>query len=315
MLRQSKSGTHEKLSEQGSAKLGTGIMAHMNPPDSKIFNPWNTTNKTITQDTVERILRAHGWRGTLTNPAIFQQACVHKSYVSRPELWAEQAASTNEPMEIAPRPADCMDLKDADNEELEFVGDSILGNIVALYVFDRYPGEGEGFMTKLKTRIVNNKTLGELARKMGFSPWLVISRHVEEVCNGRNNLRMLGSMLEAWIGALYFHEGKGGRGFEACQKWLIKIIEKYIDFSGLITEDNNFKDQLLRFYQGRWHQPPRYKEVEVVGPPHDRIFTMGVLDIEGAIVATYTARNKKVAEQEASRLALEVLEKREAEEA
>jgi ribonuclease-3 len=290
-------------------------MATMNPPDSKIFNPWNPTNKVITQDTIERILRAHGWRGTLTNPAIFQQACVHKSYVSRPELWAEQAASTNEPMEIAPKPDDCLDLKEADNEELEFVGDSILGNIVALYVFDRYPGEGEGFMTKLKTRIVNNKTLGELARKMGFSPWMIISRHVEEVCNGRNNLRMLGSMLEAWIGALYFHEGKSGRGFEACQKWLIRIIEKYIDFSGLITEDNNFKDQLLRFYQGRWHQPPRYKEVDVVGPPHDRIFTMGVLDIEGNIVATYTARNKKVAEQEASRLALEVLEKRDSEEA
>jgi ribonuclease-3 len=289
-------------------------MASLSQADSKIFNPWNPTNKVIVQDTIERILRAHGWRGTLTNPAIFQQACVHKSYVSRPELWAEQAASTNEPMEIAPKPDDCLDLKDADNEELEFVGDSILGNIVALYVFDRYPGEGEGFMTKLKTRIVNNKTLGELARKMGFSPWMIISRHVEEVCNGRNNLRMLGSMLEAWIGAMYFHEGKGGRGFEACQKWLIKIIEKYIDFSGLITEDNNFKDQLLRFYQGRWHQPPRYKEVEVVGPPHDRIFTMGVLDIEGSIVATYTARNKKVAEQEASRLALEVLEKRESEE-
>jgi ribonuclease-3 len=162
-------------------------------------------------------------------------------------------------------------------------------------------------MTKLKTRIVNNKTLGELARKMGLGQWMVISRHVEEVCHGRNNLRMLGSMLEAWIGALYFHEGQGGKGFEACEKWLINIIDKYIDFTELINEDNNFKDQLLRFYQSKWHQPPRYKEVEVVGPPHDRIFTMGVLAIDGSIVATYTARNKKVAEQEASRLALEVL--------
>jgi ribonuclease III len=286
-------------------------MATLQPADSKIFNPWNSTNKDITQDTIERILRAHGWRGRLSNPAIFQQACVHKSYVSRPELWAEQAAASNEPMEIAPRPEDCMDLKQADNEELEFVGDSILGNIVALYVFDRYPGQGEGFMTKLKTRIVNNKTLGELARKMGLAPWMIISRHVEEVCNGRNNLRMLGSMLEAWMGALYFHEGQGGRGFEACQRWFIRIIEKYIDFAGLIVEDNNYKDQLLRFYQSRWHQPPKYKEVEVVGPPHDRIFTMGVLDIQGGIVATYTARNKKVAEQEASRLALERLEKKE----
>jgi ribonuclease-3 len=255
----------------------------------KVFNPWNTTNKDITQDTIERILRAYGWRGQLTKPEIFKQACVHKSYVNRPEEWAEQAATTN--------------------EEMEFVGDSILGNIVALYVYDRYPGEGEGFMTKLKTRIVNNKTLGEMARKMGFSQWMIISRHVEEVCNGRNNLRMLGSMLEAWMGALYFHEGKGGHGFDCCQRWFIKIMEKHIDFAQLITDDNNFKDQLLRFYQSRWHQPPKYKEVEVVGPPHDRTFTMGVLDINGGIVATYTARNKKLAEQEASRLALERLEK------
>jgi dsRNA-specific ribonuclease len=275
----------------------------------KVFNPWNTTNKDITQDTIERILRAYGWRGELKKPEIFKQACVHKSYVNRPEEWAEQAATTNEVMEIAPRPEGCMDLKAADNEEMEFVGDSILGNIVALYVYDRYPGEGEGFMTKLKTRIVNNKTLGEMARKMGFSQWMIISRHVEEVCNGRNNLRMLGSMLEAWMGALYFHEGKGGHGFETCQRWFIKIMEKHIDFSQLITDDNNFKDQLLRFYQSRWHQPPKYKEVEVIGPPHDRTFTMGVVGVNGDIVATYTARNKKVAEQEASRLALERLEK------
>lgn len=275
----------------------------------KVFNPWNITNKDITQDTIERILRAYGWRGELKNPEIFKQACVHKSYVNRPEEWAEQAAATNEVMEMAPRPDGCMELKEADNEEMEFVGDSILGNIVALYVYDRYPGEGEGFMTKLKTRIVNNKTLGEMARKMGFSQWMIISRHVEEVCNGRNNLRMLGSMLEAWMGALYFYEGKGGHGFEVCQRWFIKIMEKHIDFSQLITDDNNFKDQLLRLYQSRWHQPPKYKEVDVIGPPHDRTFTMGVLDINGGIVATYTARNKKVAEQEASRLALERLEK------
>jgi dsRNA-specific ribonuclease len=280
--------------------------------DVKLFNPWNSTNKEITQDAIERILRAYGWRGKLVSPALFKQACVHKSYVSRPDLWAEQAAANNEPMEMVPKPDNCMDLKEADNEELEFVGDSILGNIVALYVYDRYPGEGEGFMTKLKTRIVNNKTLGELARKMGFSQWMIISRHVEEVCNGRNNLRMLGSMLEAWMGALYFYEGKGGKGFAACQQWFIRLMEKHIDFAQLITDDNNFKDQLLRFYQSRWHQPPRYKEVEVVGPPHDRTFTMGVLDIQGNIVATYTARNKKVAEQEASRLALEVLEKADA---
>jgi ribonuclease III len=273
--------------------------------DSKIFNPWNANNKDITQDAVVRILRAYGWKGKLTNFEIFQKACIHKSYVNRPEEWAEQSTQV---MEIAPRPEGVLDLKKEDNEELEFGGDSILDSIVALYLLESFPGEGEGFMTKLKTRIVNNKTLGELAKKMGFGQWLIISRHVEEVCNGRNNLRMLGSMLEAWIGALYYHEGKGGRGYEQAQKWFITIMEKYIDFDSLIREDNNFKDQLLRWYQERYHQPPKYKEVDVIGPPHDRTFTMGVLDINGNVVATYTARNKKVAEQEASRLALEILE-------
>ena len=276
--------------------------------ESKVFNPWNANNKDITQDAIVRILRAYGWRGSLKDSAIFQKACIHKSYVNRPSLWAEQAINTKDVMEIAPKPDDVLDLKEEDNEELEFGGDSILDSIVALYLLESFPGEGEGFMTKLKTRIVNNKTLGELAKKIGFGQWLIISRHVEEVCNGRNNLRMLGSMLEAWIGALYYHEGKGGRGFEQAQKWFITIMEKYVDFDKLIREDNNYKDQLLRWYQERFHQPPKYKEVDVIGPPHDRTFTMGVLDINGQVIATYTARNKKVAEQEASRLALEVLE-------
>jgi ribonuclease-3 len=281
----------------------------------RTFNPWNPVNKVITQDTIERILRAHGWRGTLHKPELFQKACVHMSYVSRPEVWAEQARVSNEVVEITPKPDNCIDLMENDNEELEFVGDSIIGNIVALYVFERYPGEGEGFMTKMKTRIVNNKTLGEIARKMGLSEWIIMNHHVEDVCNGRKNLRILGSTLEAWTGALYFHEGQGGRGFDACQRWFIRIMEKYIDFSGIIVDDNNFKDQLLRFYQSRWHQPPRYKEVKVEGPIHDRYFTMGVLDINGNVLSTYTARNKRVAEQEASRLALEKLESQEARDA
>ena len=84
-------------------------------------------------------------------------------------------------------------------------------------------------------------------------------------------------------------------------------MEKYVDFDLLIREDNNYKDQLLRWYQSEYHQPPRYKEVRVEGPPHDRTFTMGVLDIHGNLVAEATARNKPEAEQAASRIALEIL--------
>jgi dsRNA-specific ribonuclease len=85
-------------------------------------------------------------------------------------------------------------------------------------------------------------------------------------------------------------------------------LEEHIDFVQIIIEDTNYKDQLLRKFQTLYHIPPRYKEIEVVGPPHDRMFTMGVLDPMDRVVAVSTARNKKVAEQEASRLALEILE-------
>ena len=91
-------------------------------------------------------------------------------------------------------------------------------------------------------------------------------------------------------------------------KHIFRVIEKHIDFVQIIIEDTNYKDQLLRKFQAMYHMPPRYKEITVVGPPHDRIFTMGVLDPSDRIIATATARNKKVAEQEASRSALEKLE-------
>jgi ribonuclease-3 len=279
----------------------------------KIFNPWNARNKKIKTEQVQKIIRELGLPSfRVQNVTLFQNASVHKSYVDRPDLWAEQSES-GEPMVMAERPPNCLPLQEADNEELEFIGDSLLGCVVALYLRERYAGQGEGFFTRLRTRIVNNKMLGQLAMKIGLSPWLVISRHVEDVCDGRHNLRILGSMLEAWIGALYIHErgpndSGNGKGFVAVQTFLINLLEKHVDFSDLIADDTNFKDQLLRWFQAEHHQPPRYKEVDVQGPPHDRIFTMGVLDLSGNVIATSTARNKKVAEQEASRLALQKLQ-------
>jgi len=95
-----------------------------------------------------------------------------------------------------------------------------------------------------------------------------------------------------------------GVAFMRVKTWLINLFESQVDFVALISEDNNFKDQLLKYYQSAYHTPPKYKEVAVDGPLHDRTFTMGVLSPTGTVIATATARNKKVAEQEASRKAL-----------
>lgn len=272
---------------------------------AKICNPWNPKNKIIPVAEILRVLKEYGVQVKFRDLSLFKQACVHTSYVDKSEIWVKQ----EEPMIVADRPPNCLPLQEADNEELEYAGDGILSGVVATYLKERFSGQGEGFMTNLRTEIVNNDRLGELTKAIGLHPWLVISRHVEEVCDGRQNLRLLGSMFEAWLGALYYSAGKGGRGFEAVQTFVVNVMERHIYFMELITKNTNYKDQLLRWFQAEYHQPPRYKVVHEEGPSHDRIFTMGVLSPEGTVIATATARNKKEAEQQASRLALEALEK------
>jgi ribonuclease-3 len=283
-------------------------MDHKTADDAKVYNPWNLANRLIPDDEILRILRQFGVKDKPRNWDLFRQACVHSSYVDRPE-GPSLAKDSAEPLVIAERPAGCMPLCSVDNETIEFVGDSLLGCVIALYLNERYPEEDEGFLTRLRTRLVNNKQLGELATKIGFGSWLVLSRHVEDVCNGRRNLRILGSMLEAWVGALYLdlRDVNEGAAFLRVKQWLVALFESQVDFAALIADDNNFKDQLLKYYQATYHTPPKYKEVKVEGPLHDRTFTMGVLSPDGRVVATSTARNKKVAEQEASRKALIVL--------
>ena len=272
--------------------------------DLKLYNPWNPINKDIPDSEIQRILSTYGIKDVPRKIELFRQAFVHRSYVDRPE--GPSVQNTGERVIVIPRPDEVMPLKTADNEELEHHGDGILQAITAEYLCLRYPGEGEGFWTSLRSNLVNNKMLGHLAEKIGLGKWLIVSRHVEDICNGRRNLRILGSMLEAWIGALYRDLSTEDRGaaFSRAFDWIVCLYETHVDFAQLISQNTNYKDQLLKHYQATYHQPPRYKEVAVEGPLHNRIFTMGVLSTDGAVVETATARNKKVAEQEASRKAL-----------
>jgi ribonuclease-3 len=275
----------------------------------RIYNPWNDVNRVIPDHIIMTILKKYGFIDKVNNLDLFRQACVHQSYVDRLENRMTESGSKDESVIVAPRPDGVLPLCKVDNETIEFIGDSLLGSTIALYLFDRYPDEDEGFLTKMKIRLVNNKSLGELATKMGFKKWLIISRHVEQVCNGRNNVRILGSMLEAWIGAIYLDCMKTNplTAFSKVQNWLINLFETEIDFTQIIYENNNFKDQLLQYYQANFHTPPKYKEISAIGPIHDRVYTMGVLDIEGNVIAQSSSKHKKMAEQEASKLALAIL--------
>ena len=270
------------------------------------LNPFNLNNKLITEEEVYEILREYEIEEKITNIELYQRAFVHKSYIKK---------ENKEDVELEERPEDCLDLQEKSNERLEYLGDAILSATVASYLYERFPNEEEGFMTRIRTKLVNGEMLGSLAGKMNLNKHLVISRHVEEKCNGRNSVKILEDIFESFIGALYLDfnetdvehprlEFYSGLGFQICQVFIINIIEKFVDFSDLILNDYNYKDQLMRYFQQKFKHTPKYKEIQVEGPPNNRSFTMCVMKNDNSVIAYGKEKSKKKAEQLASKNAL-----------
>ena len=171
-------------------------------------------------------------------------------------------------------------------------------------------------MTKLKTRLVKTSALAEFARSLDLGRFLVISRHVEEKCEGRTSDRMLEDLFEAFIGAVYLDfsempsaeaEAHGflyGPGYAVCETFLMNMLEQQVDFEDLVMNDENYKDILLRHFQQVYSTTPKYVEMTTDGPAHQKMFTMGVVNPQGAVLGKGVEKSKKKAEQLASRRAL-----------
>lgn len=235
-----------------------------------VFNPYNQNNHEITDEEVEEILRTYGVRGKIHNIHLYRRAFVHKSYVKRPQI-----ENTENNIKIAEQPDNCMKLKTKSNERLEFLGDGVLECITKYYLYRRYPKENEGFMTEKKIAIVKNEAIGKIAYEMGLHKWYIISKHAEEK-KIRTNLKKLGCLFEAFIGALFLdfnhmslkdEEGwfdqlfKTGPGFQMAQVFIENVFEKHIDWVALINRDDNYKNILQVKVQKEFKITPTYLEI------------------------------------------------------
>jgi len=203
-----------------------------------------------------------------------------------------------------------------DNERLEFLGDRVISVILAHYLFQRYYNESEGFITKLKTKIENRDMLAKLARKINLHNFLLISQQVENT-NGRDFPKLLEDVFESFIGAVFLDQG-----FEFTNTFLRSIFNNtyfhYIDYAELLYLDNNYKDQLLKYYHTKSFNHPIYRIISCEGNINNRIFTVGLIDqdfintysnLESTQMNQYFAigigKTKKKAEQNCSKEALE----------
>lgn len=178
------------------------------------------------------------------------------------------------------------------NERLEYLGDAILGAIIADYLFRKYPSKDEGFMTKMRSKVVNRRIMNDVADQMGLRFFLTHcgAQHISRT--------MLGNALEAFIGAVYLDVG-----YTQTKRFVIRrILQQYIDVHVLEKINYNFKSQLLEHSQ-KQQLSVEYTLIDRFKQNNRERFKVGVL-VDQKQLAQAEDFSKKSAEQEASKRAL-----------
>lgn len=245
-----------------------------------IFKKWK---KTIAKNHIQQSLTKEKFKelesliGTsIKNRTYYVQALVHRSFLEENE--------------------DNM----FSNERLEYLGDSVLNLIVGEYLFSKFTEEEEGFLTKVRAKMVNRNALNIAAENIQLADFLLLSSNVSQNVIS-NSKSILSDAFEALIGAIYLDSG-----LEACRKFIIRVVADPILEEGEHLIDENYKSQLLEFAQANKLRTPVYEIIEEEGPHHARVFTVEVL-IGDVKYGVGKGMSKKSAEQNAARLALKKL--------
>jgi dsRNA-specific ribonuclease len=235
-----------------------------------VFDPYNSVNRLISQTEIERILTVYGISAPIYNYQLYKRAFVHRSYTKHPSFENE---SNN--IVISPKPDNCVPLFTKSNERLEFIGDGVLECVTKYYLYKRFPKEQEGFMTEKKIALVKNESIGRIAFEMGLHKWFILSKHAEDK-QTRTNLKKLGCLFEAFIGALFLDFNKiqirdeegwfdslfnTGPGFQMAQIFIESVFEKHVNWMELIMNDDNYKNILQVKIQKEFKVTPEYLEL------------------------------------------------------
>jgi len=201
--------------------------------DEKKTTLYNENNKLISKEEIENIFKSNGLNISIKNLKIYEQAFVHKSYCKKKDT---THTSSDESCE-SDKPIDVLELQGESNERLEYIGDAVISSACAKYLYDRFPEQDEGFLTRIRTKIVNGESLAKLGKEIGLSKFLIISKNVEDKTSGRDNMRILEDTFESFFGAILLDFNE------------IDFKEFIFDFNDLkseIVDIKNVKDKLLK---------------------------------------------------------------------
>lgn len=231
----------------------------------------------MTKQSVDLDALQQGLGVKFRNIALLQEALVHRSYLN-----------------------ECPDCGLASNERLEFLGDAVLGLVVAQWLFQRHPDLPEGQLTELRSAVVRRESLARAAQRLGLGSYLLLGRG-EESSGGRNRPANLARVFEAVVGAVLVDGG-----MQRARAFILRHLRPELQAAAAGQVKADSKSLLQQVVQSKWHASPSYTVLQIEGPDHDRRFTVQV-EVAGRALAIGTGRSKQAAERIAAQQALAIL--------
>lgn len=177
-------------------------------------------------------------------------------------------------------------------ERYEFIGDSVINFVVAKYLYDKFPRADEGFLTRVRTKLVSGKFLTSLSERLGLHNFVVMNRKAIQQ-GWHNNSRIKEDLFEAMIGAIYTD-----LGMVPAKTFLLDVIERYSRFDDIL-QDTNYKDALMRYAQARGMALPEYNVLNDPQVTRQPLFYV-VVSLQGVPCGRGWDASKKGAEQKAA---------------
>jgi ribonuclease III len=186
------------------------------------------------------------------------------------------------------------------NERLEFLGDAILGLVIAEKLYEQYPEYDEGELTQLRSALVRKEMLARIAATVDLGEYLYLSKG-EEAGGGRIKQANLAGAFEALIASIYLD-----RGLKSAKTFILKLFDTEMQQQAHLGPETDYKSKLQEIIQAQRQVTPSYHLLKAIGPDHDRQFTFEVR-VGDYVLGKGTGKSKKAAEMEAAREALENL--------
>jgi len=241
---------------------------------SKTFKTRGELKKLLTAEKVRKLEILIGCK--IKNEQFFIRALVHRSFLEN-----------NSDYEYS-------------NERLEFLGDAVLSVVVAKYLYQKFPSENEGFLTKVRSKYVNKIALAEAAESINLANFLLLGKNLPSHFV-QNSKTIIADAFEALIGAIYLDNG-----LSSASNFITSVLIEPFTRAGIHLIDENFKSQLLEFTQAKKMDTPQYTVIKEEGPHHDKLFTVKV-NIGKDEYGIGKGKSKKNAEQNAAEIAFQKL--------